>query len=626
MSKESVLRALTSAVTESDCSKTALPTLPTLPASKDGFSGGNESHNSNDTNVTEWPTLEDRPCWRCYPEWVKDLNGDARKSGVWYHSVEGEGDNQILIDTWLCTYLSVEAITSDGTGAEFGRLLVIKDPYGQLKEWAMPMRMLSGSFEEGRGELLNMGVEYCQRNRNRLMDYLFSEHPKRRVLAVNQTGWKETEKGRVFVMPDCLFGDVDVVFQSEQAALGDYANNGSFDGWQNEIGKRCRENPILQFAVCASLAGPLLHLLHKTNGGVHFVGDSSCGKTTALNVACSVWGQPDQFMKTWRATGNGLEGIAALRNDTILVLDEIGEADPKEVGGIVYSLGNGTGKQRANVKGNARKVNKWRLFLLSSGERTLNAIMGEAGKRSTAGQQVRLLDIPVTGTHGAFDELHDAKDGRELSDYLKTSCNRHYGHVGKAFIRDLLGEKSDLGEGLEAVKPYFEAETSNQEGRGADRFAVVALAGELAIKYGLLPWEEGDAIEAALSLFDAWRELRGTGNAEDTQIKEMILDYLDKYGDSRFTNLNPKANSFDTSPDNRLSGAERAGYWEETGGERQYRFLVAGLKEATKSHDMRRVKQALVSAGWWSKDTADQVKTTDGNKRLYQPLKIRGGK
>lgn len=47
--------------------------------------------------------------------------------------------------------------------------------------------------------------------------------------------------------------------------------------------------------------------------------------------------------------------------DTCLCLDEINEADPREVGAIVYSLGNGTGKTRANRIGSARYVHRWRL-------------------------------------------------------------------------------------------------------------------------------------------------------------------------------------------------------------------------------------------------------------------------
>lgn len=71
-------------------------------------------------------------------------------------------------------------------------------------------------------------------------------------------------------------------------------------------------------SLSAAFTAPLLKLakLQEVGGaGLHLMGDSSRGKTTALQVAASVWGAPT-FMRTWRATTNGLEAIAAFRKDS----------------------------------------------------------------------------------------------------------------------------------------------------------------------------------------------------------------------------------------------------------------------------------------------------------------------
>jgi putative DNA primase/helicase len=60
---------------------------------------------------------------------------------------------------------------------------------------------------------------------------------------------------------------------------------------------------------------------------------------------------------------------------------------------IVYALANGIGKQRANRAGGARPVTRWRCITLSSGERTLETIMADAGIEAKAGQLVRCLNI-----------------------------------------------------------------------------------------------------------------------------------------------------------------------------------------------------------------------------------------
>ena len=78
--------------------------------------------------------------------------------------------------------------------------------------------------------------------------------------------------------------------------------------------------------------GPLLkHAQQQETGraGIHLIGDSSQGKTTALHVAGSIWGSPG-FVRTRRATSNGLEATSNALNDALLILDEISECDPHE--------------------------------------------------------------------------------------------------------------------------------------------------------------------------------------------------------------------------------------------------------------------------------------------------------
>jgi len=47
--------------------------------------------------------------------------------------------------------------------------------------------------------------------------------------------------------------------------------------------------------------------------------------------------------------------------------------------------------------------------------------------------------------------------------------------------------------------------------RAASEFALVVMAGELAIEYGIVPWPKGDAIKAAVEMFDAKTAYRRPG-------------------------------------------------------------------------------------------------------------------
>ncbi len=143
------------------------------------------------------------------------------------------------------------------------------------------------------------------------------------------------------------------------------------------------------------------------NGGFHLVGASSTGKTTCLHVAASVFGGKD-YIQRWKATSNGIEGIAKMYNDLLLPLDEMGEISPKDAGEVAYMLGNGMGKGRADKNGEARNRAKFRCLFLSIGEVNLAQHMLEDGKKAKAGQETRIADISADqGPFGAFEFLHN---------------------------------------------------------------------------------------------------------------------------------------------------------------------------------------------------------------------------
>lgn len=323
------------------------------------------------------------PCFIVKNDWF--TLGGKRKPGVWYcYQTTGTAKKPPTQTALrISSPLYVNGITNTEDGRFYGRLLRFRDTLGHWRNWAMPMELLRGSCEELRGELLAAGMEIEQRHRARLAEYLQFETPKEVVTAAIRTGW--TAKGGAFVLHDRIIGAEKVHFQSETlSAEGAAKTGGDYHQWQT-MAALCEGNPVLMVSVCVSLSGPLLVKVHRDSGGVHWLGDSSIGKTTALCVGASVWGGKD-FQRTWRATSNGLEGVAALLSDTCLCLDEINEVDPREVGAIVYSLANGIGKSRATRIGSARQVHRWRLSLLSTGERSVTAMMQEGGKQAKAGQ------------------------------------------------------------------------------------------------------------------------------------------------------------------------------------------------------------------------------------------------
>lgn len=440
----------------------------------------------------------DRPCYRVFDDPQRE--GDAKlRAGVWYFGIKaakGEGP-PTLFQQWVCSPMHIDAVTTDHNAGNYGRLLRFRTTLGKWRTWAMPMELLRGDCSDLRGELLSMGVEIEPHGRQMLAFYLQAIVPKRRIECALQTGWSGPDF-KAFVLPDEVIGPKAsaVTYQTGERGNDEYTTGGTLSGWQAGVAALAVGNPLLALALSAAFAGPVLARCNSESGGIHFIGDSSTGKTTAIEAACSVWGGAN-FKRSWRATGNGMEGVAALFNDSLLALDEISECDPREVGAIVYALGNGRGKQRASRTGHARSVARWRCSVLSSGERSIGTTMAEGGHRVKAGQSVRLLDVPAARAHGAWDTLHYFHSGTALSDALKRQSIAHFGHAGRAFLERLSRDHADFCAALDKIKARPEFASPDDEGqarRAASRFAVLALAGELATEYGVTGWPAAEAI------------------------------------------------------------------------------------------------------------------------------------
>lgn len=186
---------------------------------------------------------------------------------------------------------------------------------------------------------MGLRVATSPRARNLLTQYIQTRQPGEFATCTDRIGWH----GGVFVLPHETVGDESdrVVFQSESAQENTFRVKGSPQQWRDRVSLSCTGNSRLVFAVAAAFAGPLLKPAGMEGGGFHMRGDGSTGKSTTQVVAASVYGNPERFKQSWKATDNALEGVAAQHNDCLLILDEIGEVDPKVVGECAYMLGNG---------------------------------------------------------------------------------------------------------------------------------------------------------------------------------------------------------------------------------------------------------------------------------------------
>ncbi|WAJ69747.1 DUF927 domain-containing protein [Catenovulum adriaticum] len=443
---------------------------------------------------------------------------------------------------------------ANGDGLNWGKLVEFSDFDEQSKQWNIPNKLFNDNGGQAiLKELLDRGFEFEPRrnSKKQVLEYLEASKPTKRMKLTQSRGWHD--KYRAFVLHDKVLGDnkANLMFYSERPFKTDLSSKGTLEEWRENVSRYCIGNPFLTFSVSLALAAPLVELMGFETMGFHLFGDSSLGKSTSLNIGNSVYGDPKNYGRTFRGTDNGLEMLAADRNSLFLTLDEIHEADPNQLGGIVYMLGNGQEKTRAAAYGaGSSDIRKWHLAFLSSGEHTLAQRLAEIGKKATGGQAQRLIELhaclhedeTIKKKMGSLNELHNFDHGSKLAEYLSEQMRHYHGCAFPAFIEALLA--SDINKMQTYIAEFIKGFTdqvvseqaSGQAKRAAKKFALVAAAGVLASNFNITGWTKEQAIESAYTLFMHWLNARGgEGNMEVIEIIKHVRLQFELNGEARFT-------------------------------------------------------------------------------------------
>ena len=221
---------------------------------------------------------------------------------------------------------------------------------------------------------------------------------------------------------------------------------------------------------------------------------------------------------------------------------------------------------------------------------------------------MRLVCIPADAGAGMgiFEDLHGFPDAGSFAKAIKSAAVENYGHAAKAFIKAFQDHREEavkeikkvLSEGLNVVFPSKEtfSKADGQVLRVATRFLLVAFAGEYAAEWGIVPWGQGDALNAAKRCFADWlNERGGVGAAEDEAILHDVLAFLEQNGQSRFQRWE----------DSTEKVIERVGFRKEENGHTVYYVLSSGFEIICSGHNQKRAKDVLYEHGILKKKGVD---------------------
>ncbi|HHR5803502.1 TPA: DUF927 domain-containing protein [Providencia alcalifaciens] len=520
---------------------------------------------------------------------------ESRDDGVFLVTPKADKETGEIInhEQWLSN--AIKRITKgvNDLGHEY---LIIE--WGNNNVQAIP----TGDIGEREGwrTLKNAGLFVTTKSglRQSFSDWLLRQPFKENWSITNKSGW---HKG-AYIMPDgSIIGTPEqpIFFNGQSAAATAYQTSGTVESWRNGVARLANGNSFMMIAIGAALAAPMTSIIGADSFGLHLYAQSTAGKTTAADMAVSLYGEPDLQRLTWYGTEYGMTNEAVAHNDGLLYLDEVGQgADPKHVYKSAYTLFNGKGKIQGAKEGGNRQVQNWKTVAISTGEKDIETFLSMAGIKVNAGQLVRLLNIPMERA----TELHGCETGKAHADLIKMNCRDSYGAAGRYWIEYLSSHKDEAKEAYRAAQQRWSklipSSYGEQVHRASDRFATLEAA--LIMGREITGWSEQDCRDVVQTIFNVWVAEFGTGNKEYEQIKEQAEAFLNAHGLSRFAPI-----PYDVRD---LPIRDLAGYRKKGSNEDDpiifYTFPSAFEKEIAAGFNYKQFAEALKMAGMLTPPTS----------------------
>lgn len=418
-------------------------------------------------------------------------------------------DRRVIIDTSIpqriCGPIRVVSYPRRKNGSGWSVEVEFLDRDDHLRRHCFPQVALNSDRGKHVSQLIDKGLAVYADSTG-VTEMLQSWAKMPHSWRVEQAGWFCDPEGVAsFVRPDgyvhqpVIEGLASVVHACPAAEHSSCA--GSLSGWQKEVALAAIGNPPLIFAISAALAGPLLFWSGIDTAGFNLCGPSGVGKSLMLRLALSCGTSPSCLFP-WSAAQTGLHRLSAESQDGLLALDAFPrDPDARHLKALL-AIGDDAASGRVLPDHDPDGGDRWRRVLLSTSELPLSDTLRRKKKDVPSAFAARIVDIgPVAGAHGLLTELHGARTTREFARRLERGMRNHHGHLLRSFLDRLLVELPQIHESLDnrlsEIADDIEAVSPACAGAIAERLALVSYAGELAIRFNLLPWPKGTASAAA---------------------------------------------------------------------------------------------------------------------------------
>ena len=286
-------------------------------------------------------------------------------------------------------------------------------------------------------------------------------------VARRQFGWTDDKFtsfiiGDKEVKADCI--NMNPPSSSTVRMFPYFQEKGTLDGWKDMV--KFFERPkmeLFQFAIGLGFGSPLMALTGVNAAMVHLYNpESGYGKTTVMQMAASIWGNPEEMMTKESDTMNARFNRAEVYKNILLPLDELTNATAKELSNMLYQYTSGHQKDRMGPSSNVARFrgDTWQQLCISTGNAGILEVISGV-KAMPKGEAMRVLEFFVGPAN-----LPD----KSVTDELSLALRKNYGTACIPYLQHIMKDvegtdtlfratqaKLDKAIGLKAPDRFYSA-------------------------------------------------------------------------------------------------------------------------------------------------------------------------
>jgi hypothetical protein len=354
-------------------------------------------------------------------------------------------------------------------------------PHDGVREFSISTMSIS-SPDELRKQLAQHGVVAHKSQYDLLARFVVFfiknlQYVKKAETMRTQFGWADGDSK--FILGDREITKDGVFYSPPSSTTKDVAEKlvpkGTMEKWKEAFNMYAR--PGLEahaFAALTAFGSPLLKFTGLEGAIINVIHpESGSGKSTALFMCNSVYGQPKELTSMYKDTFNAKMHQLGVMNNLPNTIDEITNLSGMEFSDLAYSISQGRGKNKMKGSTNELRINntKWQGITLCSANASFYEKLGVA-KNTPDGESMRLLEYKIEP-----NSIIDVQEGKQMFDH---QMRENFGHAGDIYIQWLVNNLEEAVALMRKVQARLDREVQfSQKERFWSGVAACNIAGGL---------------------------------------------------------------------------------------------------------------------------------------------------